>query len=1147
MDEDEAALLAELRAISNQSSKSRFQEEDNIDGGVQMTDEKPVPLNEPPPKRETPASKSVLYGGGGNFKQESNFSGDRGGAAEDAELLALLRGVSAKSASADRFAGEEESDGADAVPKQKPPQKSSTVAPSKSRPVVQQKSAPAPVPAPTPAPAPFMGGGNFKQQSTFSGDRGGAAEDEELLALLRGVSAKSSSVDRFADDGETLPAPEPAPKPKPKPKPAPPKVTATVTPKNEEEDQFFSPRKDLFSPPVPSQTASKSSVVAAPPAPAPVMSGGGGGFKQESTFTGERGGSAEDEELLALLKGISNKSADRFGDEADVAAPAPTPAPAPKPASPAKKKGMFGNLGARRKKDNEDTKENTVPAKAVTVEPTPPVSAAPSTGGFQKSSLPNTFQGDRGGPAEDEELLALLKGISSGAATSDRFSDDVNTNDNNQEFKTNPPPPSKPQPMPAKTTPPPLAGTPFDPMAPMSPEGAPPPAEAITVTKENLSECLGSKDWKVRKQAYTLLRQEIVSAGGPSGPMGDVDGNAILPGLDDMIASTCLMDKNANALETAMSLSTDYADYCKGAMDSEQAEKMVVSLVKGSGFTCPRPSAAKVAEALVIKIMEVGNDAQSLNVVIGVLLEQGIVARKPKIVQMSCNIILKAAHAFGAASLPLAAITQVLPKLLSNANKKIRDVALEILAELCRALGSKDPMEEVISTLKKAQESDLDAMLKKQPEPSPAGVGLRSRRQVVGGGGDTESPENALAALQASAKELEAERFAKRPAVNVLEEMNKTEYASKLKLAKWSEKVAGLKMILEAGGETPYKLVQPSRSVNYAPLISDIKSLLTHTHFAVVSKAMEVLAMLAQGVGERLFPNLRPLLPKLLQLSKDKKLTKSAASCLDAFFGHVLSFAHLLDADSAIPDAVTERKEKNALARTSALDFLARSVTRGESAGPRGSLTASDAEATAMLACDKLKDSDANVRKMAINVLKALQAVDDAAVKKRVEGVIKELEDTNPRVFKSLVGGEGPSKERSGIPKPSPQRKTKMPSPAKPKPSATSASPIKPRKAPTATKPSSAKSNERPVMNAKDSDAPNLEDALARCSSLNIPLWDSQDEEEGVLAGLKCKYNRQSNFLENAMRCAQLCFFFSYQMAITARSNKWLSQLYFSA
>ena len=37
--------------------------------------------------------------------EKSNFQGQRGGDAHDAELLALLRGVSAKSGAADRFAG----------------------------------------------------------------------------------------------------------------------------------------------------------------------------------------------------------------------------------------------------------------------------------------------------------------------------------------------------------------------------------------------------------------------------------------------------------------------------------------------------------------------------------------------------------------------------------------------------------------------------------------------------------------------------------------------------------------------------------------------------------------------------------------------------------------------------------------------------------------------------------------------------------------------------------------------------------------------------------------------------------------------------------------------------------------------------------
>jgi hypothetical protein len=51
------------------------------------------------------------------------------------------------------------------------------------------------------AEALMGGGGNFKQESTFTGDRGGVVEDEELLAFLRGLSSKSSSVDRFANDG----------------------------------------------------------------------------------------------------------------------------------------------------------------------------------------------------------------------------------------------------------------------------------------------------------------------------------------------------------------------------------------------------------------------------------------------------------------------------------------------------------------------------------------------------------------------------------------------------------------------------------------------------------------------------------------------------------------------------------------------------------------------------------------------------------------------------------------------------------------------------------------------------------------------------------------------------------------------------------
>ena len=41
--------------------------------------------------------------------------------------------------------------------------------------------------------------GSLRQESTYQGERGGDAHDEELLALLRGVSAKSGAADRFGE------------------------------------------------------------------------------------------------------------------------------------------------------------------------------------------------------------------------------------------------------------------------------------------------------------------------------------------------------------------------------------------------------------------------------------------------------------------------------------------------------------------------------------------------------------------------------------------------------------------------------------------------------------------------------------------------------------------------------------------------------------------------------------------------------------------------------------------------------------------------------------------------------------------------------------------------------------------------------------
>ena len=104
-----------------------------------------------------------------------------------------------------------------------------------------------------------------------------------------------------------------------------------------------------------------------------------------------------------------------------------------------KKKNARTELPPWKRKANSTTANNndvdvvvaapppsTAPTPAVEQEPKP-VMPDESSGYGLKSEVPSTFQGERGGEAQDEELLALLRGVSSKSGAS-RFDDDDNNN-----------------------------------------------------------------------------------------------------------------------------------------------------------------------------------------------------------------------------------------------------------------------------------------------------------------------------------------------------------------------------------------------------------------------------------------------------------------------------------------------------------------------------------------------------------------------------------------------------------------------------------------------------------------------------------------------------------------------------------------------
>ena len=401
--------------------------------------------------------------------------------------------------------------------------------------------------------------------------------------------------------------------------------------------------------------------------------------------------------------------------------------------------------------------------------------------------------------------------------------------------------------------------------------------------------------------------------------------------------------------------------------------------------------------------------------------------------------------------------------------------------------------------LKSSQLSQLDSLLKSQLAATQPSRQLRCK---AGEPISTQSPDEVLAALKKGEEEAEAKRLASRPAVNISQVLPQTCYKEKIKLDKWSEKVAALDALIAAGDEQPFKLCPPSGSVNYVPLIRELKQLLSHTHFAVCSKALAAFGMLAEGVGVDLSSNLRPLIPTLTALFKDKKVSNAVSSCLDKMFANVFSFEYLLDGNDSLPSSLDEKKQKNALVRSKTLDYLTRCVKASGTYGTRGDITSQNAEVLSKLACVKLEDSDAATRKSATNVLLALLGSKDESIVSATKDATSSLKSTNPRAYKSLqlASSDGDKKVPAGRPQTAPAKTSAVRAIRKEAPamqtSRNAKSAVPPR--PPAAKTTTDNRDENPL--------PSLEDAVDTLSGLAIPKWGDDIDDEGILAGIKCEF-----------------------------------------
>eukprot|EP00804_Cyclotella_cryptica_P018816 CCRYP_018696-RA/>CCRYP_018696-RA protein AED:0.08 eAED:0.10 QI:0/0/0/1/1/1/3/0/686 len=308
---EDAALLAELRAISNKSS-ARFQEEDSM-------------VAAPDPLVEGNSNKGSIENVCEAKAEQSLPPNPKTSSSPSQTLPPWKRKKSKKPAGADNVEiviAEPSAPSGVSAPIAAPPsdnQEVSTLDDDR-----QQESSSASLTEPTTAVGSSVGHfqSNNSLPKTFKGDRGGAAEDAALLAELRAISNKSSA--RFQEEDSMVAVKDPLVEDN--------RNKGSIENVCEAKaEQSLPPNPKTSSSPsqtLPPWKRKKSKkpagaddveiVIAEPSAPS--------GVSRllllhrtirnlPKTFKGDRGGAAEDAALLAELRAISNKSSARFQEE----------------------------------------------------------------------------------------------------------------------------------------------------------------------------------------------------------------------------------------------------------------------------------------------------------------------------------------------------------------------------------------------------------------------------------------------------------------------------------------------------------------------------------------------------------------------------------------------------------------------------------------------------------------------------------------------------------------------------------------------------------------------------------------------------------------------------------------------------------------
>lgn len=371
-----------------------------------------------------------------------------------------------------------------------------------------------------------------------------------------------------------------------------------------------------------------------------------------------------------------------------------------------------------------------------------------------------------------------------------------------------------------------------------------------------------------------------------------------------------VIDSNAVAQEKGLEATLAFVENCGSA--GKTAGDVVASIVAKS-IAAPKTKTREMSLQIILMYVEIEKQEA-----VQEELVKGMEHKNPKIVAECVSAVTQALREFGPKVVTIKPLVKVMPTLLENRDKAVRDNGKAMVVEMHRWIGA--ALKPQLSSLKPVQLTELETEFEKTKNDKAVPTRyLRSQqaRQAkaaaeaaeTGDGGEDEGDNDAA---------VEIDPYELMTAVDILSKLPSGFY-DKVEAKKWQERKEAMDEFNNLLQKSP-KL----ESGDYGDLVRALKKIISKdSNVVVVTVALKNLAGLANGLKKRFSPYASACIPALLEKFKEKKATVVAAirEAIDAVYQSTTI-------ENIQEDVLAALENKNPSVKSETAAFLARCFTK---------------------------------------------------------------------------------------------------------------------------------------------------------------------------------------------------------------------------